>query len=174
MLPWHKADSDLGTNSEVRLSLSLDSRCTFISRLPLSSTYSPCTMHPPRFTLRLLPPKPRDLVRDTPPRSGDTSQCRVSARARDFLRGSPRGCCYPNNGTSCVRLHPTVVMPCVCRARGILRGSPRGCCNQNHGRFKLLTCSTCSNAPYLEILDCRQALKFCVRYFLFIFFTILI
>ena len=120
----YKADSDLGTNSEVRSSLSLDSRCTFISRLP-------CRMHPPRFTPRLLPPKPRDLVRDTPPRSGDTSQCRVSARARGFLRG---------------------------------------CCDPNHGRFKLLTCSTCSIAPYLEILDCRQALKFCVRYFLFIFF----
>ena len=76
-------------------------------------------MHPPRFTPRLLPPKPRDLVRDTPPRSGDTSQCRVSARARGFLRGSPQGCCYPNNGTSCVRLHPTVVMPCVCPCTGL-------------------------------------------------------
>ena len=76
-------------------------------------------MHPPRFTPRLLPPKPRDLVRDTPPRSGDTSQCRVSAHARGFLRGSPRGCCYPNHGTSCVRLHPIAAMPCVCPCTGL-------------------------------------------------------
>ena len=72
-------------------------------------------MHPPRFTPRLLPSKPRDLVRDTPPRSGDTSQCRVSARARGFLRG----CSYPNHGTTCVRLHPTVVMPCLCPCTGL-------------------------------------------------------
>ena len=78
----------------------------------------PCTGHPPRFTPRMLLPKPRDLVRDTPPRSGDTSQCRVSAHARGFLRGSPRGCCYLYHGTSCVRLHPIAAMPCVCPCTG--------------------------------------------------------
>ena len=117
-------------------------------------------MHPPRFTSRLLPPKPRDLALETPPYlpvlpwykadsdldtnsetsiltprydhsflSTPTALCsrvcpipRRNLRARGFLRASPRGCCHPNHGTSCVILHRGPVIrrnACVCPCTGL-------------------------------------------------------
>ena len=39
----------------------------------------PCTGHPPRFTPRLLPLKPRDLVHDTPPYRSNSVQVPTNA-----------------------------------------------------------------------------------------------
>ena len=64
-------------------------------------------------------------TRTTGAPAGDSTPCRGSARARGILRGSPRACCDPNHGSSCMRLHSLPACDALVQGRQLPQGIPR-------------------------------------------------